>query len=152
MLRFVFGRSGYGKTEYCFQEIEKLVKSGEENILLITPEQYNFTAERRLLSSLGESGINKVENSSFSRLCNEASRLYGGDELPVISKGTKAVLMKKAIDIVSEELKVFNKKINSSSFITAMVKIYDEMKSCDISADNLSSVSEKVDREILLIG
>ena len=149
MLRFVFGRSGYGKTEYCFQEIEKLVKSGEENILLITPEQYNFTAERRLLSSLGESGINKVENSSFSRLCNEASRLYGGDELPVISKGTKAVLMKKAIDIVSEELKVFNKKINSSSFITAMVKIYDEMKSCDISADNLSSVSEKVDREIL---
>ncbi|MDE5605238.1 MAG: PD-(D/E)XK nuclease family protein, partial [Eubacterium sp.] len=38
---------------------------------------------------------------------------------------------------------------NSSSFITSMVKIYDEMKSCDISAENLSVVSEKVDREIL---
>ncbi|MBD5083107.1 MAG: hypothetical protein HDT34_02935 [Clostridiales bacterium] len=149
MLRFVFGRSGYGKTEYCFKEIENLAKSGEENILLITPEQYNFTAERRLLSSLGESGMSKVENSSFSRLNNEASRLYGGDSLPVISKGAKAVLMKKAIDSVSDELKVFNKKVNSSSFITSMVKIYDEMKSCDISADNLSSVSEKVDREIL---
>ena len=149
MLRFVFGRSGYGKTEYCFKEIENLANSGEENILLITPEQYNFTAERRLLSSLGESGMNKVENSSFSRLNNEASRLYGGDSLPVISKGAKAVLMKKAIDSVGEELKVFNKKVNSSSFITSMVKIYDEMKSCDISADNLSSVSEKVDREIL---
>lgn len=149
MLRFVFGRSGYGKTEYCFNKIEKLVKSGEENILLITPEQYNFTAERRLLSALGESGINKVVNSSFSRLCNEASRIYGGDKLPVVSKGAKAVLMKKAIDIVSEELKVFNKKINSSSFITSMVKIYDEMKSCDISADKLFSVSERVEREIL---
>ncbi|MDE6722956.1 MAG: hypothetical protein K2J55_02040, partial [Eubacterium sp.] len=149
MLRFVFGRSGYGKTEYCFKQIEHLAKSGEENILLITPEQYNFTAERRLLTSLGESGMNKVENSSFSRLNNEASRLYGGDSLPVISKGAKAVLMKKAIDLVCEELKVFNKKINSLSFITSMVKIYDEMKSCDISADNLSSVSEKLDREIL---
>lgn len=149
MLRFIFGRSGYGKTEYCFKEIEKLVKSGEENILLITPEQYNFTAERRLLSALGESEINKVENSSFSRLSNEASRLYGGDNLPVLSKGAKAVLMKKAIDTVSEELKVFNKKANSSSFITSMVKIYDEMKSCDISAENLFVVSKKVDREIL---
>ena len=149
MLRFIFGRSGYGKTEYCFNEIEKLVKGGEENILLITPEQYNFTAERKLLSALGESKINKIENSSFSRLSNEASRLYGGDSLPVISKGAKAVLMKKAIDTVSEELKVFNKKANSSSFITSMVKIYDEMKSCDISAENLSLVSEKVDREIL---
>lgn len=149
MLRFIFGRSGYGKTEYCFNEIEKLVKCGEENILLITPEQYNFTAERRLLSALGESEINKVDNSSFSRLGNEVSRIYGGDSLPVISNGAKAVLMKKAIDSVGEELKVFNKKINSSSFITSMVKIYDEMKSCDISAESLHSVSEKVDREIL---
>ena len=149
MLRFVFGRSGYGKTEYCFKEIERLVRSGENHILLITPEQYNFTAERRLLSALGESEINKVENSSFSRLSNEAARLYGGNNLPVISKGAKAVLMKKAIDAVSAELKVFNKKVNSSSFITSMVKIYDEMKSCDISADNLTSVSEKIDREIL---
>ncbi|MDE5995865.1 MAG: exodeoxyribonuclease V subunit gamma, partial [Eubacterium sp.] len=44
---------------------------------------------------------------------------------------------------------LFSKKLDSSAFVEAMIKIYDEMKSCDISADNLSVVSEKVDREIL---
>lgn len=149
MLRFVFGRSGYGKTEYCFSDIEKLIKNGEENILLITPEQYNFTAERRLLKALGEENINKVENSSFSRLYYEVTRLYGGNNLPVLSKGAKAVFMKKAIDSVSESLSVFNKKTNTSSFVTSMVKIYDEMKSCNISFEDMDSVSERIDKEIL---
>lgn len=149
MLHFVFGRSGYGKTEYCFNQIESLVKNGEDRILLITPEQYNFTAERRLLLSLKESGINKIENSSFSRLNNEVSRLYGGERLPVISKGSKAVLMKRAVDLVKDSLDLFNKKLNSSSFITSMVKIYDEMKSCDISAEELLLASERIEREVL---
>ncbi len=149
MLRFVFGRSGYGKTEYCFSKIEELIDKGEDNILLITPEQYNFTAERRLLNTLGEQNINKVENSSFSRLYNEVSRLYGGNNLPVLSKGAKAVIMKKAIDSVSENLSVFNKKTNTSSFVNSMVKIYDEMKSCDISFEDMNNVSERIDKEIL---
>lgn len=149
MLRFVFGRSGCGKTEYCFSQIERLVKKGADNILLITPEQYNFTAERRLLKALGEADIRKVENSSFTRLDNEVSRQFGGNELPVISKGGKAVLMKKAIDSVSDRLSVFNTKTDSPSFITSMIKIYDEMKSCDISAEDMIAASMAVQKEIL---
>lgn len=149
MLHFVLGRSGYGKTEYCFNQIESLVKNGGDGILLITPEQYNFTAEKRLLLSLKESGINKIENSSFSRLNNEVSRLYGGERLPVISKGSKAVFMKRAVDLVKDSLDLFHKKLNSSSFVTSMVKIYDEMKSCDISAEELLLASERIDREVL---
>ncbi len=149
MLRFVLGRSGYGKTEYCFSNIENLIANGEDKILLITPEQFNFTAERRLLKTLGEENINKVENSSFSRLYNEVTRLYGGNNLPVLSKGSKAVLMKKAIDSVSDRLLVFSKKTNTSSFVNSMVKIYDEMKSCNISFEDMNSVSNIIDKEIL---
>ena len=149
MLRFVFGRSGSGKTEYCFSQIEQLVKSGVDSVLLITPEQYNFTAERRLLRTLGEADIRKVENLSFSRLNNEVSRQFGGNELPVISKGAKAVLMKKAVDSVRGQLTIFNSKTDTSSFITNMIKIYDEMKSCDISSDDLLCVSKTVEKEIL---
>lgn len=110
MLHFILGRAGYGKTEYCFNKIKKLIDDKADNILLITPEQYNFTAEKKLLKMLGEHNIGKVENSSFSRLYNEAVRLYGGSTLPVLSKGAKGVLMKKAIDIVKDELVLFKKK------------------------------------------
>lgn len=149
MLHFVLGRSGYGKTEYCFTEIKKLIDNNADNILLITPEQYNFTAEKKLLKMLGERNIGKVENSSFSRLYNEAVRLYGGNTLPVLSKGAKGVLMKKAVDIVKDELVLFRKKVNKSSFVNSMVSIYDEMKSCNISYEEMLAASDAVDRKIL---
>lgn len=149
MLNFVLGRSGCGKTEYCFNEIQRLINTGEDSILLITPEQYNFTAEKKLLKMLGEQKIGRVENSSFSRLYNEAVRLYGGSTLPVLSKGAKGVLMKKAVDIVKNELVLFRKKVNKSSFVNSMVSVYDEMKSCNISYEEMLSVSDTVDRPIL---
>ena len=67
MLQLILGRSGSGKTEYVFSQIKKLVENGEQNILLLTPEQYSFISERRLLKDLGESRVNSVENGSFSR-------------------------------------------------------------------------------------
>ncbi len=149
MLNFVLGRSGYGKTEYCFNKIKNLVDNGCSGILLITPEQYNFTAEKKLLKMLGEQNINKVENSSFSRLYNEAVRLYGGSVLPVLSKGAKGVLMKKAIDSVKDDLLLFKRKTNKSSFVSSMISVYDEMKSCNISYSEMLAVSKALDKKIL---
>ena len=121
MLNFILGRSGYGKTEYCFNKIKELTDSGCNNILLITPEQYNFTAEKKLLKLLGSENICKVENSSFSRLYNEINRLYGSSPLPVLSNGAKGVLMKKAIESVQDDLILFRKKVNKSSFVNSMI-------------------------------
>ena len=149
MLNFVFGRSGYGKTEYCFSEIKKLVDDGNEGIMLLSPEQFNFTAEKKLLTMLGEIRINCVENLSFSRLSNLVSSKFGGDMLPTLTKGAKAVLMRKAISSVSDELTVFTQKTEYSSFINSVIKIYDEMKSCNISAEDMLSASEEVDKDVL---
>lgn len=149
MLQFVLGRSGYGKTEYVFNEIKKLVEAGEDNILLITPEQFSFVAERRLLSDLGEGNISKIENASFSRLASETAKLYGGDELPVLSKGGKAVMMKRAVESVQDGLELFGKHASSPSFIVSAVKIYDEMKACRVSRDDIESAQKSAVGETL---
>lgn len=149
MLNLILGRAGYGKTEYCFNKITELAISGNKDILLLTPEQYNFTAEKRLLSSLGESKVNNVQNLSFTRLSNELKRLYGGDVLPVLSKGAKAVLMKKAMESVKDDLQVFSKKTDMMSFISSMVDIYDEMKSCSKSWQEIKTASENIDKKLL---
>ena len=65
MLQLVLGRSGFGKTEFVFDNIKKLTENGEKNILLITPEQFSFVAERRLLCDLRESGISNVDFRAF---------------------------------------------------------------------------------------
>ncbi|MFR5876420.1 MAG: PD-(D/E)XK nuclease family protein [Eubacterium sp.] len=149
MLQLILGTAGSGKTEYVFSSIKSLIDSGEKDILLITPEQFSFIAERRLLSDLGEQKINLIENSSFSRLSNEISRQYGGDKFPVLSKGSKAVMMKKAIEMVQDELVLFNININHTSFINSVIKIYDEMKSCRVTADEIVAAADCVEKEIL---
>ena len=117
MLQLVLGRAGYGKTEYVFSAIKSLVDSGKKDIILIVPEQFSFVSERRLLEDLGEDRINLVESLSFSRLGVEISSVYGGDELPVLTKGARAVMMKRAIEMVQDSLKLFNRNITSNSFI-----------------------------------
>lgn len=44
-LKIVFGRAGTGKSEYCYNEISNKIKE-KNKILLITPEQFSFTAEK----------------------------------------------------------------------------------------------------------
>ena len=149
MLNLVLGRAGTGKTEFVFSEIKKLVENGNENIILITPEQSSFISERRLLSDLGESKIGFVQSLSFSRLSNEISRIYGGDNLPILKKGARAVMMKRAIATVQDSLVLFEKNIGSNSFINSMLNIYDEMKSCRVTYDDIINASESVDKEIL---
>lgn len=150
MLNLVLGRSGSGKTEYVFNRIGELADSGKDNILLITPEQYSLISERRLLTLLGESKMRFIDNSSFSRISNDVKRKYGGEGLPVLSKGGKVILMAQAIDNVQDRLVLFNKKLDSLSFVSSMIKIYDEMKSCNLSSSEIYDMSRSIDNDILL--
>lgn len=149
LLKLVFARSGYGKSEYVFSHIKKLVEGGQEDILLITPEQYSLVCEKKLLTELGEHGITKVDNSSFSRITDDVRRKYGSDSLPTLSKGGKAVMMMRAIDLVKENLQLFNKHLDSLSFVNSMIKIYDEMKSCNLSCSEIIELSQSIESDAL---
>lgn len=144
MLKIILGRSGYGKTEYIFKRINELVKDSNENVLLITPEQYSLIAERRLLTELGEEKVSMVNNSSFTRIADEVSREYGYDQLKSLSKGSKAILMMQSINLCKEDFKLFNKKIDTLTFVNSMIKIYDEMRSCNLNGELIQSLSENI--------
>lgn len=149
MLQLVLGRAGSGKTEYVFSNIRELVENGEKDILLITPEQYSFVAERRLLSDLGEANVNCVTNGSFSRLSNEINKIYGGYDLPILSKGAKAVVFKKACESVKNDLLLFNKNVSNVSFIKSMINVYDEMKSCRVTNEEIMQASQNTEKVVL---
>lgn len=149
MLQMIIGRAGSGKTEYIFNGIKNQVEQGDESILLITPEQFSFISERRLLTDLGEDKVNCVENGSFSRLSSDIAKKYGSFTLPMLSKGAKAVLFKKACDSCKDELKLFSKNVNNNAFISSAVRIYDEMKACRVSYDDIISASSNADKVIL---
>lgn len=50
-LKIIYGRAGTGKSKVCFEEIKN--KSQEKKVsYMITPEQFSFTAEQKLLETL----------------------------------------------------------------------------------------------------
>ena len=52
-LRFIYGKSGTGKSTFIFNEIKKRINDACK-IYIITPEQFSFTAERELLNTVEE--------------------------------------------------------------------------------------------------
>ena len=51
-LKIVYGKSGTGKSSYIFNEIAKKIQNNNKKIYVITPEQFSFTAEKKLLDSI----------------------------------------------------------------------------------------------------
>ena len=151
MLQLVLGRAGYGKTEYVFNKIKSLVDGGSEDVILLIPEQFSFVSERRLLQDLGEDKVSSVKSFSFSSLNHEINSEYGGNDLPLLTKGARAVMMKRAVEMVQDSLQLFNRNITSNSFISSVLNIYDEMKSCRVSVDDIIAASENTSREILAL-
>lgn len=150
MVKLILGRAGSGKTEYVFNRIKELADGGCSDILLIAPEQYSLICERRLLDTLGESRISCADNSTFTKICGDAQRLYGGDGLQKLSKGGKVILMYKAVQSVKDSLVLFNKKTDTLSFVSSMIDTYDEMKSCNLTSRQIYDMSRGIENDLLL--
>ena len=57
-LRFIYGRSGSGKTRYCLEELKSRIEKGASHtLILLVPEQYTHQAEKDLISVLGTGGV-----------------------------------------------------------------------------------------------
>ena len=54
-LQIIYGKSGTGKSTYIFEKIAKQIekKDNSRKIYIITPEQFSFTADKKLLDTIG---------------------------------------------------------------------------------------------------
>ena len=66
-LQFILGRAGTGKSEYILNEVKKKIDLGKK-IYIITPEQFSYVTEKKLLDSLQKSSVLSAEVVSFDLL------------------------------------------------------------------------------------
>ena len=78
-LRLICGRAGTGKSDFCLEEVKNNIKENRK-IYIITPEQYSFTEEKKLLSKIEGGSTMQAEVLTFARmayrLLNEVRRCY----------------------------------------------------------------------------
>lgn len=144
MLQLVLGRKKSGKTQYCQDLAEKLVKD-EKQVVFLVPEQFSFECQRNLLKILGSKTFNKIDILSFTGLCNEIQAKLGGFSGINVDDGTRFALIGQALNSVKDNLKIYGKYYNSSAFIKEVMNIITEFKQNSINPENLSNIAENTE-------
>lgn len=168
-MKIIYGRAGTGKSEYVFNEIKKRVRGSEtfepffsegniikqdnmqnsmlkhkgcnssQRIYIITPEQFSFTAEKRLLESLDEGATMDVEVLSFDRMAYRVMKETIKEEKIRIGKSEKAMIIFDAISKHQNDLQFLGKSLENVETIITQIT---EFKKHNITVEFLEKQIE----------
>ena len=144
-LRIIYGKSGSGKSEYCFKEIAKLIKE-EKKIYIITPEQFSFTAEKKLMYAIDTKAVINAEVITLSRMAHRVLQEIGGNINNSLTKCGKAMLIYSILNDNKGELKFLSK---SDENIDICMTAITELKKHGISVEDLKNEIENCQDEYL---
>jgi ATP-dependent helicase/nuclease subunit B len=136
-LRFVLGRAGSGKSEYCLQEIEQEVKKNPfgATVLYIVPDQMTFQAQQALAARLG--GTIRAQVFSFTRLAWKVLLEVGGASRLHIDQIGINMLLRKIVELKKKELKVFQKASEQNGFYEQLSAMIAELKRYNLTPAEL---------------
>ena len=98
-IRFIFGRAGSGKSEFCLKSIDKKIRECDKDnkLILLVPDQYTFQSEKKLLEHTGEKSLLRAEVLSFKRMANRVFDRVGGRTENIIEDSGKNMLIYKLL-------------------------------------------------------
>jgi len=128
MLQLILGRSGYGKTYAVHEELVRRAEAGEQNLVLLVPEQISFESERTLLRRLGVKKANSVQVLSFTRLAETVARECGGLSGKVMDNVTRTLLMSRALRQVEDHLVLYRRHAARADYVQAVLDVMAECK------------------------
>ena len=137
-MNIIYGRSGSGKSEYIYNKIKSELETAPKTYI-ITPEQFSFTAEKKLLETLDEGATTKVEVLSFERMAYRVLQETFGGNLKNIGKSGKAMVVSSLLEEAQKELNFLGKNLENIDLILTQIT---EFKKHGITA---SMLKEKMD-------
>ena len=144
-LRFIYGKSGTGKSTYCFNEIKQHIKNNEKTYI-ITPEQFSYSAEKKLLDMLEEKTSINAEVISFNRMANRIFTEVGGVNDTIITKSARSMLVYSILEKEKKNLQFLG---SSKDNVDLVLKEITEFKKHNIANEILEKNIEKIDKNSL---
>ncbi|MBQ9298016.1 MAG: helicase-exonuclease AddAB subunit AddB [Clostridia bacterium] len=140
-LRFICGTAGTGKTTYCFNEIKQKI-NGNSKIFIITPEQFSFTAEKKLLEMLASNSVINAEVLTFNRMAYRVMLEVGGASKTILSECGNAILLNDILDSNKPNLKFLGKSEKNIEIVSRMLT---ELKKHNVSIDDLKRIIDSTE-------
>ena len=146
-LRIIYGKSGSGKSSYIYNEINNKIKENKkEKIYIITPEQFSFTAEKKLMKN--KTSIINAEVITFNRMAYRVMNEVGGVIQNNLTKCGKSMLIYSILQKEKKNLNLLNK---SDENIDLAMRTISEFKKNQISIDELKKETENINDNYLKI-
>ena len=146
-LRLIFGKSGTGKSQFCFDEAKKNIH-GNNKIYIITPEQFSFTAEKKLLDIMENDAVINAEVLTFKRMAYRVMNEIGGGIKTHLTVSGKAMLIYNILLDKKKNLKFLNKSDENTQLI---IYTLTECKKHNVTISELEELSKNTNDKYLEI-
>ncbi|MFR8103821.1 MAG: helicase-exonuclease AddAB subunit AddB [Clostridia bacterium] len=140
-LRLVYGRAGSGKSYFCFQEIAKRIQEGEK-IYMITPEQFSYTAEKKLLEAANTTAVLSAEVITFQRMAYRVMQEVGGRNQTTLSDIGKSMLV---YYLLGQKKKKFTFLGKSDENLETIKTAITEFKKHQIKPEKIKEILEQIE-------
>ncbi len=144
-LRLVYGKSGSGKSTFCFNEIREKIETNEK-IYIITPEQFSFTAEKKLMEVCKNQAVLNAEVITFNRMAYRIINNVGGRVKTNLSSCGKAMMIYNILGKYKKNLTFLGK---SDENVDIMINAITEFKKHMIGIEDIKKQIENTHDEYL---
>ena len=131
-----------GKSSYIYREIAEQIEKENTKIYIITPEQFSFTAENKLLAEVKEGAVLQAEVLTFARMAYRIMQETGGANDTTLSQVGKSMLVDAILRKQKKNLTFLG---NSDENIEVVENAITEFKKHCISTQKLEEVSQKLE-------
>ena len=145
-LKIIYGKSGTGKSTYIFNEITEKIKKGNRKIYIITPEQFSFTAEKKLLDSINTNSVVLAEVLTFNRMAYRVIKETGNSNLKNLSQTGKSMLIYSNLSKEKNNLNFIGKSLENVNLVEAQIT---EFKKHGITVEKLEQTIENLEDKYL---
>ena len=143
-LKIVRGRAGSGKSTFLLEDMH-----ASENSIYIVPEQFSFSAEKKLVEKFGVSGLGNPVCLSFMRLADTIFTRYGAPEFISDNSSFEMLVSYCANNISAERLRLFDGLVKKAQLGEAASALITTFRRYAITPEMLEEASEKVSDSLL---
>ena len=143
-LQLILGNSGSGKSTMLYKEvIEKSIKNPDVNYIVIVPEQFTMSTQRKLVMSHPDNGIMNIDVMSFQRLAYRVFEETGAGKKTVLEETGKNLILKRIADKKENELVLLKSNLKKVGYINEVKSFISEMAQYKVRPEDIEKIIEE---------
>lgn len=143
-LKIICGRAGSGKSTYMLDDMPQ-----NSQTVYIVPEQFSFSAEKRLIEKFGVVGLGNPQVLSFMRLADLIFSRYGAPEFIADSASFDMLVSYCSNSINPEKLRLFDGIVKKSELSQTASEIITTFKRYRVTPQKISMAIDKTEDALL---